>query len=118
MATTSTYIKGDEASKTYRNLLRYLQMLRESVDGLADVREVIIRMRESDGTSTTHYNLVASECGYEATLIENESQTPTAQAAAKASFEELDALLAKLNTDNAVSVVRTAIDQACAKHGV
>lgn len=106
----ANYIEGNRTTELYRDLVRFGQMLREGVDGLARVRARMLQMRDGDGTSAAHYDVMAAEAGYTA------NDYADANTAAKASFDELDSLLSKVNTDNNVSFVRAAIDQFCAKH--
>jgi hypothetical protein len=107
----ANYIELDRTTDVGRNLIRGLQMLREAKDVLVNVRDVMLQMRDGDGTQASHYDVLRTEAGY----IQNDYATP--DAAAKASFDELDSLLSKINTDNSVSNVLAAINQACAKHG-
>jgi hypothetical protein len=108
----ANYIELDRQTDVGRQLIRGLQMVREGKEILAAVRDVIIQMRDGDGSQASHYDVVAGEMGYTA------NDYADANAAAKASFDELDSLMAKINTDNSVSSVRAAIHQACAKHGI
>lgn len=106
-------IKFDRTKDIPRDVTRALQMIREGKEVLGHVREVIIQARDGDGSQSAHYDLVASEGGYEA------GDYADANAAAKASFEELDSLYAKLNAGAGVGdSTGAAITQACAKHGV
>lgn len=106
----ANYIELDRTTEVGRKLSRYATMLREAVDGLAQTRDSILQMRDGDGTSAADYDLLATEGGYVA------NDYADANAAAKASFDELDSLLSKVNTDDSVSFTRAAIDQFCAKH--
>ena len=106
----ANYIELDRNTEVGHKLSRYGPMLREAVDGLAQIRDALIQMRDGDGTNAADYDVVVSEGGYVA------NDYVDANTAAKASFDELDSLLSKVNTDNAVSNVRAAIDQFCAKH--
>lgn len=106
----ANYIELDRTTEIGRKLSRYGTMLREAVDGLAQTRDAILQMRDGDGTDPAHYDVAAAEAGYVA------NDYATANDAAKASFDELDSLLSKVNTDNPVSAVRSALDQFCAKH--
>lgn len=106
----ANFIEGDRNTAIYRDLVRYGSMLREAVNGLAQVRARMLQMRDGDGTDAAHYDVLAAEGGYVA------NDYASANAAAKASFDELDSLLSKVNTDDSVSFVRAAIDQFAAKH--
>lgn len=91
---------------------RALTMIREGVRILTDSRAAMLQARDGDGSQTAHYDLLASQGGYQA------GDYADANAAAKASFDEIDSLHAKLTTDGSVSAVASAIAQAPAKHGV
>lgn len=93
-------------------VVRALQMIREGVRTLTDARAAMIQARDGDGSQTSHYDLLASQGGYQA------GDYADANAAAKASFDEIDSLYAKLTTDGSVTEIATAIAQAPAKHGV
>lgn len=108
----SNYIEVNRTTDVGRQLVRGLQMVREGKETLARLRDVIIQMRDGDGSDPAHYDVLAGEAGYVA------NDYATANAAAKASFDEIDSLLSKINTDNNVSNVLAAINQACAKHGL
>jgi len=89
-----------------------MQMLREAMLGLEQTRAAFLQARDGDGSQASHYDLVATLGVYQA------GDYATANDAAKASFDELDSLHAKVATNDAVSNVRAAIEQAPAKHGV
>jgi hypothetical protein len=108
----ASFIEFDKASDVGRTLARGLQMVREGRDTLLHARAIMIQMRDGDGTQSAHYDVLAGEGGYSA------HDYADANAAAKASFDEVDSLLSKIATDASVSAVNAAIDQACAKHGV
>jgi phosphoribosylformylglycinamidine (FGAM) synthase-like amidotransferase family enzyme len=105
-------IKFDRTKELARMAIRGMQMIREGVRVLADARAAMIQARDGDGSQASHYDLLASEGGYQA------GDYADANAAAKASFDEIDSLCAKLTTDASVSNVAAAIAQAPAKHGV
>ncbi len=105
-------IKYDRNSDVMRNKVRALQMIREGVELLGNQRSIDIQYRDGDGSQAAHYDLLAAAGSFQA------GDYADANAAAKASFDELDSLYAKLSTDGSVSFVKAAIYQACAKHGV
>lgn len=105
-------IKYDRNTDAMRQKVRALQMIREGLELLGNQRAIDIQYRDGDGTNAAHYDLLAVAGDFEA------GDYADANAAAKASFDELDSLYAKLSTDASVSNVRAAIYQACAKHGV
>jgi phosphoribosylformylglycinamidine (FGAM) synthase-like amidotransferase family enzyme len=105
-------IKFDRNSDAMRPAVRALQMIREGLDVLRAQRAIMLQFRDGDGSQAAHYDLLAAAGVFAA------GDYADANAAAKASFDELDSLFAKLSTDASVSAVNAAILQACAKHGV
>jgi hypothetical protein len=95
-----------------RQAVRGMQLLREGRDVLSEARAALIQMRDGDGAQAAHYNLLAAQAGFQA------GDYADASAAAKASFDEIDSVWAKVATDGATSSVSAAISQAAAKHGV
>lgn len=91
---------------------RALTMMLEGRQVLINARAAMLQMRDGDGSLASHYDLLAAQGGYQA------GDYADANAAAKASFDELDSLHAKVNSDASVSAVMTALNQAAAKHGV
>lgn len=108
----ANYIKFDRNRDLTRSLVTGLQQIRNGMLALEQARAIYLQTRDGDGSQALHYDLVASQGGYEALDYAD------ANAAAKASFEEMDSLYSKVGTDAAVSNVRAAILQACAKHGI
>lgn len=108
----ANFIDYDKATDVGRMITRGLQMVREGRQVLLDARAIMIQMRDGDGSQAAHYDLLRTEAGYAA------GDYSTADAAAKASFDEIDSLLGKIATDAEVSFVSAAIAQACAKHGI
>jgi hypothetical protein len=86
-----------------RMLRRALQMSEEADDLLTDVRDVMIQMRDGDGSQDTHYAEVTSKFGF------------ATNAKAKSAFEELDSAYSKTSGNGSVSNVRAARDQLYAK---
>jgi hypothetical protein len=66
-------------------------------------RDTMTQMLDGDGSAITHFNAHVAAYGFSDTTN------------AKAAYEELNALLAKLDTDASVSSVKTAIAQALAR---
>lgn len=102
----ATYIKFNQQSEHGRQVVRALQLLRESRELLENERSVLIQMIDGTTDDASHYGLVVSEMGYQSAGYESEN------AAAMASFAELDSLRAQLANCDA------ALTQCCAKHGV
>jgi len=105
-------IKYDRNSDAMRNKVRALQMILEGFELLERQRAIDIQYRDGDGSQAAHYDLLAAAGGFQA------GDYADANAAAKASFDELDSLYAKLSTNASVSSVNAAMYQAAAKHGV
>ncbi len=108
----ANHIICDQTKELSRNVIRYMRMLREAMLGIEQARAAYLQARDGDGTLASHYDLVATLGGYQA------GDYADANAAAKASFDEMDSLYAKVATNGSVSSVRAAIEQAAAKHGV
>ena len=102
----------DRQKDLMRDSVRALGLIREGMLLLEATRGVWIQSRDGDGSQDAHYDLTASLGGFLA------GDYTTANAAARASFLELDSLYSKIATNATVSDVRTAIEQACAKHSV
>ena len=86
-----------------RLLRRCLSMMEESDDLMADVRDVMIQMRDGDGSQDAHYAEVTARFGF------------ASDANARAAFEELDSAYSKTSGNGSVSNVRAARDQLYAK---
>lgn len=86
-----------------RSLRRMLNMSEESDDLMKDVRDVMIQMRDGDGSQSTHYAEVTARFGF------------VDDAASKAAFDELDSAFSKTSGDGSVSNVRAARDQLFAR---
>lgn len=105
-------IKCDKTKDLVRQAVGGMLKVREGMLQLEAARAHFIQTRDGDGSQASHYDLTATEGGYQA------GDYADANAAAKASFDELDSLYSKVATDASVSNVRAAILQCCAKHGV
>lgn len=99
-------------SGVMEQMVRALRMIRDGMLLLEQTRASIIQIRDGSGASATDYDQWATEGGF------SQGDYPTVNDAAKAEFDEIDSLYAKVGTDGATSAVRTAITQACAKHGI
>lgn len=86
-----------------RQLRQMLQMSEESDDLMKDMRDVMINMRDGDGSDAAHYAEVTSRFGF------------TSNEKAKAAFDELDSAYSKISGDGSVSNVRAARDQLFSK---
>jgi len=99
----AAHIHFDDQTAYGRKLRRLLNLMEESDDLFTDVRDVMIQMRESDGSQDTHYAEVTTRFGF------------ASNAKAKAAFEELDSAYSKTSGNGSVSNVRAARDQLYAK---
>lgn len=87
-------------TSTYGSMLR--DMLRKNEQGdeaMADVRDMMIQMRDGDGSQDAHYAELTVRFGF------------TSDAKARAAFEELDSAYSKTSGNGSVSNVRAARDQ-------
>jgi hypothetical protein len=82
-----------------RSLRRMLSMAEESDDLMRDVRQMMVFMRDGDGSQDAHYAEVTARFGF------------INDASARAAFEELDSAYSKTSGDGSVSNVRAARDQ-------
>jgi hypothetical protein len=100
----------------YGALLRNLLDTMERGDDLMiDVRDVMIQMRDGDGTQNVHYAEVVKRFGFADYTPTQGSPTDEQNAKARAAFEELDSAFLKTSGNGSVSNVRTARDQLFAK---
>lgn len=97
------HIHFDESTQYGRKLRALLNKSEESDDLFTDVRDVMIQMRDGDGSADAHYAEVTARFGF------------TSDAKAKAAFEELDSAYSKTSGNGSVSNVRAARDQLFAK---
>ena len=93
----------DQQSTHGRLLRQGLSQLETGLDTLNNVLENLPHMIDGDGTSVTHFNEVVTRYGFADTT------------AAKAAWDELNSMMAKLNTDTSVTSVNAAMLQAFAK---
>jgi phosphoribosylformylglycinamidine (FGAM) synthase-like amidotransferase family enzyme len=105
-------IRFDRNSDAMRDAVRAMTMIREGLDVLRNQRNKMLQYRDGDGTQAAHYDQLAAAGVFVA------GDYADANAAAKASFDELDSLHAKLSGNGSVTDVNAAIMQAPAKHGV
>jgi hypothetical protein len=107
-------IQFDPTKQPIAEVVAALKQIREGRERLRRARDVMIRFRDGADNSGDHsnYDMLAAACSYAA------GDYGTANTAARASFMEIDSCISKLTTDGSVSAVLTAVDQACAKHGV
>jgi hypothetical protein len=97
------HIHFNDQTQYGRLLRRLLQMAEESDDIFTDVRDVMIQMRDGDGSQDAHYAELTTRFGFV-----NDTQ-------ARACFLELDSAYSKTSGNGSVSNVRAARDQFYAK---
>lgn len=97
------HIHFNDQNQYGRMLRRMLQMSEEADDLMTDVRDVMIQMRDGDGSQDAHYAELTSKFGF------------ASDAKARAAFEELDSAYSKTSGNGSVSDVRAARDQLYAK---
>jgi hypothetical protein len=102
----------DEQTEPMRKVVRGLGLVQEGKQVLIDALAIMEQYRDGDGSSAAHYDLLAVAGTFAS------GDYASANAAAKASYDEVASVLGKINTDGSVSNVSAAIAQACAKHGV
>lgn len=108
----ATFVDFDANTPVGRKIARGLQMLRESRDVIRDALGMMNELSDGNRNTAGDFDLLAVEGAYQA------GDYGTANAAALASYQELNSLYAKLSTDASVSNVAAAITQAAARHGV
>jgi hypothetical protein len=97
------HIHFNDQTQYGRQLRRTLQLMEEGDDLLADVRDVMIQMRDGDGSQDAHYAELTTRFGF------------ASDAKARAAFEELDSCYSKTSGNGSVSNVRAARDQFFAR---
>lgn len=97
------HISFDPNTQYGRMLKDFLRMAEASDDLFTDLRDVMIQMRDGDGSLAAHYTNVTSKFGF------------TDDAKAKAAFDELDSAYSKTSGNGSVTNVRAARDQMFAK---
>lgn len=101
----------------YGSKLRNLMNLIESGDDeFTDIRDLMLQMRDGDGTQDAHYAEVAKKFGFgDYDVTTGGAPSAFALAKARAAFEEIDSCYAKTSGNGSVSNVRAARDQMLAK---
>src|SRR5678815_3197267 len=89
---------------TYGAMLRrVLDLMEQGDDQMTDVRDVLIQMRDGDGSQAVHYARATNLFGFDS------------DAMTKAAFDELDSAYSKTSGNGSVTNVRAARDQLYAK---
>lgn len=102
-------IKFDKNKDMSRQVLRFAQMLRDAVEQGRHIRDAMIQGIDGDTSSADQFDLLVPLFGAEA------GDYADANTAMKALYDEVAAVLGKVDTDSSVSNVKAAIAQLCAK---
>jgi hypothetical protein len=94
-----THVKFNDQLNHGRMLRRALQQLEEGRDGMVDLFSTFTTMLNPDGSNEANFNEAVTLFGF------------PDNATAKKAYDEINGLLAKINTDNAVSNTMSALNQ-------
>src|SRR5262245_39309391 len=108
----ANFIIDDKTKDIPRSRNAALGKILEGLTQLVKVRDAMVQGVDGSTGTAANFDLLAGQCGTSA------GDYADANAACKASFDEIDSLLNKINVDTSVSGVLSAIKQAAAKHGV
>lgn len=97
------HIHFNDQTQYGRKLRRMLELMEEADDLQADMRDLMVQMRDSDGSQDAHYAELTSRFGF------------VSDADAHAAFSEVDSAYSKTSGDGSVSNVRAARNQLFAK---
>ncbi len=109
------HISYDKNSQYGQKLFSLLTKLESSDDEFTDVRDLMIQMRDGDGSSNVHYAEVVRRFKFADYDTTQGDPTDAQNAKARAAFEELDSAYSKTSGNGSVSNVRSARDQLFAK---
>lgn len=109
------HIHFNRSSQYGAKLAQLLNLLEQGDDLFTDVRDVMIQMRDGDGSSNAHYAEVTKRFGFGDYDPTQGDPTDAQNAKARAAFEELDSAYSKTSGNGSVSNVRAARDQFFAK---
>lgn len=110
------YIHFNQGTQHGGKLRRLLDLMEQGDDLMTDVRDVMIQMRDGDGTQNVHYAEVTRRFGFgDYDVSTGLEPTDEQNAKARAAFEELDSAYSKTSGNGTVSNVRAARDQLFAK---
>lgn len=116
MATTN--IQYSKSSDMGLNINVGLSGLHRDRDRLNSELAVMRTMITGDASTIDQFDIVVQNGGYGGWTANN-AVTDSQRTAAKASWDELNSLLAKLNAPSGTGdSTGAALDQCCAKHGV
>lgn len=97
------HIHFNDQTQYGRLLRRALNLCEDGDEALKDVRDLMIQMRDGDGSQDVHYAENTTRFGF------------VSDTAARAAFLETDSCYSKTSGDASVSSVRSARDQWLAK---
>ena len=109
------HILFDETSQYGRKLRSCLNLMEQSDDAQVDVRDMLIQMRDGDGSQDAHYSNVVVRLGVEGYTATQGDPTAAQLAKARSIFEEFDSAFSKTSGNGSVTNVRAARDQVVAK---
>lgn len=112
----AAHIYWDETNQYGRRLRASLQAMESADDQQQDAREMLIQMRDGDGSQDAHYDNVVRRLGYGGYTASQGTPTVAQLQMARASFEEFDSAFSKTSGNGSVTNVRAARDQVFAKH--
>lgn len=98
-----------------RKLKELLDTLERGDEMFTDVRDVMIQMRDGDGSQNVHYAEVTRQFGFGGYDPTQGSPSDAQNAKSRAAFEELDSAYAKTSGNGSVTDVRAARDQLFSK---
>lgn len=109
------HLQFDDTTKYGRMLRNLLNQIELGDEAFVDVRDVMIQMRDGDGSQNVHYAEVTKRFGFGDYDVTQGAPSDAQNAIARAAFEELDSAFSKTSGNGSVSNVRAARDQFIAK---
>lgn len=109
------HIYFDQSSQYGAKLRQLLNLMETGDDLFTDVRDVMIQMRDGDGSQNVHYAEVVKRFRFADYDPTQGDPTDAQNAKARAAFEELDSAYSKTSGNGSVDNVRAARDQLFAK---
>lgn len=109
----ANFIQFNHNSDPMSRVVAGLQMIRDGRELLRQARNVVVQMVDGGTGAAANFDVFTAAGGF------TSGDYASGDHAAKASFDEVDALYAKLSAGAGVGdATGAALDQACAKHGV
>lgn len=110
------HIYFNQSTQFGSKLRQLLNKLEQSDDEFADLRDVMIQMRDGDGSQDVHYTEVAKKFAFgDYDVTTGGVPSAFALTKARAAFEELDSAFSKTSGNGSVANTRAARDQLFAK---